>query len=112
VRETAVLPAEAALAADAQGKFWEMHDLMLAHQDQLTRDGLLALGERAGLDGAALRSALDRHTYAAAVEADKATAAELKIDAAPAFVINGRLVGGNQAQTLRELIELALTESS
>src|ERR1043166_9803718 len=31
VHAAAVLPAEAAFAADAQNKFWELHDLMLAH---------------------------------------------------------------------------------
>src|SRR5262249_31086454 len=95
VHAAAELPAEAALAADAQGKFWEMHALMLAHQDQLSRDGLLALGERAGLDVGALRTALDRHSYAAAVDADKATAKELDVQGTPTFVINGRVVGGN-----------------
>jgi RNA polymerase sigma factor (sigma-70 family) len=109
VHTAGVLPAEAALAADAQGKFWELHDLMLAHQDDLSRDRLVALARQAGLDVAAFQAALDQHTYAPAVEADKATAAELEVNATPALVINGRVViGMRPVQALRAVIDLAL----
>jgi protein-disulfide isomerase len=107
----AELPAEAALAADAQGKFWELHDLMLAHQDDLSRPALLALAERVGLDVAAFTAALDRHSFAAQVAADKATAAELGIDAVPAFLINGkRMVGNRGVKAMRDLVDQALAE--
>jgi RNA polymerase sigma factor (sigma-70 family) len=111
VHGAAELPAEAALAADAQGKFWEMHDLMLAHQDDLSRPALLALAERIGLDAAAFGAALDRHSFAAQVAADKATAAELRIEAVPAFVINGkRMIGNLGVKAMRDLVDQALAE--
>jgi protein-disulfide isomerase len=111
VHGAAELPAEASLAADAQGKFWEMHDLMLAHQDDLSRPALLALAERIGLDVAAFGAALDRHSFAAQVAADKATAAELDIRAVPAFVINGkRMVGNRGVKAMRDLVDQALAE--
>jgi RNA polymerase sigma factor (sigma-70 family) len=111
VHAAAVLPAEAALAADAQGKFWEMHDLMLAHQDELTRDRIAALAERAGLDVAAFSSALDHHTYAAALEADKAAAAALDVQATPTFVVNGkRVVGNRSVEMFRNIIDQALAD--
>src|SRR5262249_42359764 len=50
VHKTARLAAEAALAADAQGKFWELHEQMLAHNEDLSKDSLLALGKDAGMD--------------------------------------------------------------
>jgi protein-disulfide isomerase len=107
----AELPAEAALAADAQGKFWELHDLMLAHQDDLSRPALLALAERIGLDVAAFTAALDRHSFAAQVTADKASAAELDISAVPAFLINGkRMVGNRGVKAMRDLVDQALAE--
>jgi protein-disulfide isomerase len=112
VHRAAVLPAEAAFAADAQGKFWELHDLMLAHQDDLSYDSLIALAERAGLDVAAFRTALDRHTYAAQVDADKSAAAELDVQATPTFVINGkRVVGNRPVADLRTVIDQALAEN-
>jgi RNA polymerase sigma factor (sigma-70 family) len=111
VHPSAALPAEAAFAADAQGKFWELHELMLSHQDSLDRDGLIALAERAGLNIATFRDALDRHTYAAAVDADKAAAKALDLQATPSFVINGRRVVGNlPVERFREAIEQALAD--
>ena len=109
VHPAAVLPAEASLAADAQGKFWEMHDLMLAHQDDLSHDQLIVLAERLGLDVVAFRTALDQHTYAAAVKADQATAAELAIQGTPAFVINGKRVIGN-LQQMRKIVDQAIAD--
>ena len=109
VHKTAELPAEAVLAADAQGKFWPMHDLLIAHQDDLSRERVLALAEQAGLDVPAFRTALDRHSFAAAVEADKRAAADLEIKATPAFVINGRrVIGALPVEKLRAVIDQAL----
>jgi len=109
VHAAAVLPAEAALAADAQGKFWELYDLMMAHQDDLSRDRLGALAQQAGLDLPAFHAALDQHRFAAAVEADRATAAQLEITAAPAFVINGRrITGARPIGELRAIVDQAL----
>jgi len=111
VHKTAVLPAEAVLAADAQGKFWELHDLILAHQEDVSQDALVALAARAGLDVAAFRTALEQHTYAAQLEADKAAAAALDISATPTFVINGRRVTGNvSVQMFRTVIDQALAD--
>jgi RNA polymerase sigma factor (sigma-70 family) len=109
--EVAQLPAEAAAAADAQGKFWELHDLMLAHQDDLSRPVLLALAERAGLDVAAFTAALDRHSFAAQVAADNATAVELELRAAPTFIVNGKRLTGNWgAKAMREMVDQALAD--
>jgi predicted DsbA family dithiol-disulfide isomerase len=109
VHAAAVLPAEAALAADAQGKFWELHDLMLAHQDDLSLDALVALAQQVGLDVVAFRAALEHHAYAAEVAADKAEAAALELKGVPAFVINGqRVIGIRPIQYLREIIDQAL----
>lgn len=109
VHETAKLAAEAAFAADAQGKFWELHDLMLANQDDLSREPLLALAQQAGLDVPKFRSALDAHDYADEVATDMAAAKEIEIMGTPAFVINGRKIIGNvPLPALRAAIDSAL----
>lgn len=111
VHKTAKLAAEAAYAADAQGKFWQLHDLMLANQDDLSRDALLALAQQAHLDIAPFRTALDTHAYAGAVAADVAAATELDIQGTPAFVINGRKIVGNMPlANLRAAIDSALAD--
>ncbi|HEY5935958.1 MAG TPA: sigma-70 family RNA polymerase sigma factor [Kofleriaceae bacterium] len=97
VHKSAELAAEASLAADAQGKFWELQDKMLAASEDLSRDKLVAMAREAGLDEQRLASALDSHTYAAAVAEDTARAKELEINGTPGFVVNGRRVVGARA---------------
>lgn len=112
VHESAKLAAEAAFAADAQGKFWELHDLMLANQDDLSREPLLALAQQAGLDVPQFRAALDSHAYAAAVARDGEAAREIEIQGTPSFVINGRKIIGNvPLPALRAAIDSALAET-
>lgn len=112
VHKTAVLAAEAALAAEAQGKFWELHDLMMAQPEDLSLEAILALGKQGGLDVARLRKDLEQHRYAESVEKDLATAAELNITGTPAFVINGRLVMGLQPMAkMRGVVKEALVEA-
>lgn len=111
VHEKSKLPAQAALAAEAQGKFWELHDLMLAHQDDLSRDALVALAARARLDVDAFARALDGEVYAAQVAAELAAAQELDLHGAPSFVIGGRRIQGiRPVAQLRAMIDAALAD--
>jgi RNA polymerase sigma factor (sigma-70 family) len=111
VHDTAKLAAEAAFAADAQGKFWELHDLMLANQDDLSRDPLIQLAQQAGLDVTKFRTALDSHEYRDDVAKDVDAAKQIEIEATPAFVINGRKIIGNvPLPQLRAAIDSALHE--
>jgi len=111
VHKTAELAAQAAHAADAQGKFRELNELMIAHPEDLSRDAILALSQQAGLDVPRLRDALDQHTYAGAVAADTAAAKELEFNGTPSFVINGRRIQGFRPMAdLRGLIDAALAD--
>ena len=47
----AELAAEAAEAASDHGAFWEMHDLLLTHQNALRPHDLIGYAEQLGLDG-------------------------------------------------------------
>jgi protein-disulfide isomerase len=90
VHPRAQLAAEAAEAAAAQGAFWEMHDALLEHQDELRPADL---GERArelGLDVDRLVADLREHSYANRVLADVASADESGVSGTPTFFINGR----------------------
>jgi RNA polymerase sigma factor (sigma-70 family) len=111
VHAAARLSAEASYAADAQGKFWDMHDMLLSHQEDLSRDALISYAKQIGLDVDAFTAALDRHTFAPAVAADVAAAKELGIHGTPSFVINGRqLAGARQIDEFRATIDQALAE--
>ncbi len=88
--------AEAALCAQAQGKFWEMHDWLFAHHDQLAVDKLKAGAAGLGLDAEKFDTCMDSHQEAARIDADLAQAAAVGANATPTFFVNGRLVRGAQ----------------
>lgn len=84
------LAAEAALAANAQGKFLQFHDAVFAAPQDLGRAVLEGCAARAGLDVPEFRRALDDHRFAAAVDADVELARRALISGAPAMFVNGR----------------------
>src|SRR3954468_726525 len=59
----ALLAAEAAEAASAQGKFWEMHDLLFENQRHLKQQDLHAYAERLGLDMARYTAEMDDEVH-------------------------------------------------
>ena len=106
VHPRALLAHRAAAAAAAQGKFWEMHDLLFRSQDRLGREDLTDHARSLGLDLEAFERGLDAPEFAALVEADRVLAGRLGIAGVPSFFINGRYVAGAQPYDLfRELVE-------
>jgi Na+/H+ antiporter NhaA len=84
------LAAEAAEAAADQGAFWEMYDLLLAHQDALRPDDLIAYAEQLGLDVERFTDDLRTHAGAARVAEDVDSADLSGVTGTPTFFINGR----------------------
>ena len=84
------LAAEAAEAAADQGAFWEMHDLLLAHQDALRPNDLLGYAELLGLDLERFTNDLREHTGAARVAEDVDSADLSGVSGTPTFFVNGR----------------------
>ena len=105
VHPRAQMAAEAAEAAAAQGAFWPMHDLLLQHQDALTRDDLLHYAERLDLDTARLGDDLDRGAYATRIAQDVESADLSGVSGTPTFFINGqRHYGAYDIDTLTAAI--------
>ncbi len=86
--------AEAAMAADAQGKFWPMHDRLFEHNSALDRESLENYAAAIGLELPRFRADLDAERYKARIEADKQEGSELGVVGTPAVFINGRKVAG------------------
>jgi Na+/H+ antiporter NhaA len=84
------LAAEAAEAAAEQGAFWELHDLLLDHQDALRPDDLIAYAEQLGLDVERFTNHLREHAGAARVAEDVDSADLSGVSGTPTFFINGR----------------------
>src|SRR5690606_31096550 len=68
--QDAHLAAQASLAAAAEGKFWEYHDLLFENQKSLGRESLEKYAEQLGLNMATFKKALDEGTYKDAVDKD------------------------------------------
>jgi protein-disulfide isomerase len=90
VHPHAQLAAEAAEAAAAQGAFWEMHDTLIAHQDELSPSDLGRDAELLGLDVERFRDELRRRVHLGRVDEDVAGADASGVAGTPSFFINGR----------------------
>ena len=100
---------EAALAAGAQGKFWEMHELLFANQKNLERASLSEFAKQLGLDVARFDEELDKNIYAAQVEAETNEGKSAGVTGTPSFVINGKkVVGALPFESFQKEIDAAL----
>jgi protein-disulfide isomerase len=86
----------AAVAAQRQGKFWEMHDLIFENRESLDRATYVEHARSLGLDVAQFERDLDSREVKDAVDADVALAERLDIRGTPGFFINGRYLSGAQ----------------
>lgn len=86
--------AEAAVCANDQAKFWEMHDTLFSEQNTLDVASLKEKAKRLGLDSNKFDSCLDSGQAAALVKSDLNEAQRLGLEATPASFVNGRFVDG------------------
>jgi protein-disulfide isomerase len=85
----ALLAAEAAEAAAAQGKFWTMHDMLFAHQAHLRDLDLRRYAGELGLDLARYAAEMDDHIYLQRVREHAQGGRRSHIRATPTFFVNG-----------------------
>jgi len=99
--DTAMLVSEAALAAKAQGKYWEMHDKLFAGQGAHTRADLGRYAMEIGLDAVKFAQALDKRTYKADVIRDVRDALGVSATTRPLIFINGSRIDGADIDDLK-----------
>jgi protein-disulfide isomerase len=103
------LAAQASLAAQEQGKFWEFHDLMFANQRELSRESLESYAKQTSMNLAAFERALDAQSYKAAVDRDLGLGESVNVSGTPTVFINGKRVPNPTDFTLvAKLIDEAL----
>jgi protein-disulfide isomerase len=108
VHPRAQLAAEAAEAAAAQGKFWEMYEHLLTHQDELRPSDLWDAAEMLGLDRDRFSDEIRRHLYANRIAEDVDGADQSGVSGTPTFFVNGlRHQGAYDATTLAEAVRTA-----
>ena len=82
--------AEAALAAQSQGKFWEMHDLLYAGFPDISRPRVFGYAKTLGLDLKRFTAEVDGHKYKARVAAEEMEGEEAGVAGTPTFFLNGK----------------------
>ncbi len=113
VHPHAQLAAEAAEAAAAQGKFWEMHDALLARQGNLVLKNILAAAEELGLDMEMFRAHLRKRKSSGRIAEDVESADMSGVSGTPTFFINGtRHQGAYDIDTLSTAVRLARTRAA
>ena len=90
VHPHALLAAEGAEAAARQGKFWQMHDQLLAHQDALTAEDLIRYAGGLGLDTGRFTADLCRHAGDVEIAEDLDSAGLSGVSGTPSFFVNGK----------------------
>jgi protein-disulfide isomerase len=104
----AEIAAEAAEAAGAQGRFWQMHDWIYEHQSTIAPDDLLAAAARLGLDTSRFAGDLTEHRHEKKIRDDFMSGVRSGVNGTPTFFINGvRHDGGFALEELIDAIEMA-----
>jgi Na+/H+ antiporter NhaA len=120
VHPRAQMAAEAAEAAAAQNAFWPMHDLLLQHQDALSRPDLIRYASDLDLDTIRFSNDLEEGEFGARIARDVESADLSGVSGTPTFFINGqRHYGAYDLNTLttaiateRQRIAAALPQGS
>jgi protein-disulfide isomerase len=104
-RDYARIAAEAAVEAWKQGKFAEMHELLIKKSPRLDRESLISYAKELNLDVEKFTKALDNQEGASIIERDLKLAKELDLYITPAFYINGvKVLGVRDSDYFKEII--------
>jgi protein-disulfide isomerase len=96
IHPQADIAAQAANCANAEGKFWEYHDILFKNQSKLQRDDLVGYAAQLGIDKTKFGKCLDSRTYDPQINQDIQDGFNLGVGGTPTFFINGRPVVGAQ----------------
>jgi protein-disulfide isomerase len=106
----AMMASAAALAAQAQGKFWPMHDRLFAHHAGLSPETIAALAKEIGLDMARFRADMQAASIRRTIDQDVADGDKLIVDSTPTFFINGKKYNGTlEMMVLKPILDAELT---
>ena len=100
------LAAEAAVAAQKQGKFWQFQDKLWENQDSLSPAGMEKFAKELGLDVSKFRADLDDVKTKAHVQKDRVDGGTLGLSSTPTLYINGReYTDAKDTESLREWVK-------
>jgi len=112
-RDYSRIAAEASLAAREQGKYWEMHDLLIKRSPKLDRASLISYAKELGLDIRKFTESIDSQKFKKEIDADLKLAVDMDLYNTPTFYINGRqVVGERPYEYIKKIIDEELKASA
>ncbi len=94
VHPHALVAAEAAEAAGAQGHFWQMHEMLYEHQEALGLNHLKTYAKKLALDETRFAQDLEAHTFRPRIEADFQEGVRSGVNGTPSLFVNGARYDG------------------
>ena len=107
----AFIAAEAAAAANAQGKLWPYIDFLFKNQSSLDRDSLKKYATQVGLDRKRFDVDFESGKFDADIRRDIEEGETYGIEGTPTIFVNGMMLTTLSADGLREAIEKAFARS-
>ena len=99
----------AAIAAERQGSFWQMHDLILENPRKLTRLQMIENARALGLNMRSFEADLEDESLASVMDRDRLEADRLGVSRPPTLFLNGKMIRGAQPYAnLRAFIEMEI----
>src|SRR5262249_14182594 len=104
--------AEAAMAANEQGKFWEFHDKLFSDQQKLGTDAYDQYAKDLGLNMDKFHAAITSHKFKKVIDEESAAGTKLGARGTPTYFINGKvMVGAQPFDAFKTRVEAAIKEA-
>lgn len=109
--KNAMPAAKASVAAGKQGKFWEMHDLIMEKYNALSDEYYISSAEALGLDMEQFKKDMADPSTQKMINEDMQLAAKSGVRGTPTFFINGKKAAGNRSfESYKAIMEQILKE--
>jgi protein-disulfide isomerase len=102
----------AALAANKQGKFWELHDQLYENYNRLSEQKIREIAQQVGLDMEKFNNDIKDPELKALIERDFQEGAEAGVRGIPTIFVNGRQLKNRSYQGFQAAIEKELARES
>lgn len=111
IHNHAMNASKAAIAAQKQGKYWEMHDKLFENYTKLDYDSLKKYAAEIGLDVERWEKDFKSPEVEKRVQDDMRLAAQADVRGTPTMFINGKRVTNRQFEAIKAMIDAALAEA-
>jgi protein-disulfide isomerase len=113
MHKNAMPAAQAAMAANAQGKFAAMNEKLLANSSALSREKYLELAAEIGLDIKRFTNDIDTDAYKKIIDAESDEAMKVGATGTPASFVNGRFISGAAPyESFKKIIDEELAKAT